>query len=679
MQLPSQTGSAARWVQQSILLVALSCTGAALPKSVAGQEAPPVPISRLRGELADRLELNPDELQLNVPPTVAVFPGAIICIDPDRGLEIIDRLAERDAAVTEQAAPEIEIRDRAESREGTPLLGRLLGSRSPLPAQAGVQIEVRDIRRVSLAEQDPKRLSAAVLRSRPALAAFRQQRQPLLVREVFVGKVDFTIWMEPVAGAPLQSAAKGFRLQQSESGEITLSSEQEAPFAFRASALNFGTAPEPLEVALEPVPTTRATASPWELAERPRMAAINGRRDDDGHEVTVLYATCRAVAAARPTTAALMAGFVLTANGLLTVAIIVIGLLAAALALGLMKRLTWLGLAAGLAAGLAIFGGIAWLDAQRQQSAAAKVTGIYGNQRGELSYGLTRVSIPQQRQRGELNTPFSFYVIQLPEDPEKHFVVTELEEDEDAFFRELKNKVAASSDRNAFVFIHGYNVPFADAVKRTAQLAVDLQFSGAPICYSWPSQGDLAQYVQDSTNAEIAAYKLKQLLLALNEQSGAKEINLVAHSMGNDVLTRALKELGKEALGQSDCVFREILLTAPDIDTELFQTQILPAFLSSKQRITLYASSNDKALNASFNLRGSPRAGLAGEHLLVASGVETIDVSALDTGFLGHAYYGDHPLVVGDMLNVLCKHLPPAQRGLRQRDKNGLQYWEFVP
>ena len=60
---------------------------------------------------------------------------------------------------------------------------------------------------------------------------------------------------------------------------------------------------------------------------------------------------------------------------------------------------------------------------------------------------------------------------------------------------------------------------------------------------------------------------------------GRKEIHLVAHSMGNDVLTRALKELGKDALGQADCVYREVLLTAPDIDTEIFETQILPAFL----------------------------------------------------------------------------------------------------
>ena len=237
----------------------------------------------------------------------------------------------------------------------------------------------------------------------------------------------------------------------------------------------------------------------------------------------MLYATCRAVEFLPPATAELMSRFIGTANGLATVALVVAVIVVGAIVLGLKKRLTSLALVASCMVGLLVFLGIAWVDAQRQQSLAAKVTGVYGNKRGELKYGVCKVSVPKQRERGQFNTPFAFYVIQLPEDPDKHFVVTELEEDRDAFFRELQAKVAASSERNAFVFIHGYNVPFPDAVKRTAQLTVDLEFAGAPICYSWPSQGDLAEYLQDSTNAELAAYKLKQLLQDLNVQSGQRD------------------------------------------------------------------------------------------------------------------------------------------------------------
>ena len=65
--------------------------------------------------------------------------------------------------------------------------------------------------------------------------------------------------------------------------------------------------------------------------------------------------------------------------------------------------------------------------------------------------------------------------------------------------------------------------------------------------------------------------------------------------------------------------------------------------------------------------------------MLVVKGIETIDVSSLDTGFLGHSYYGDHPLVVGDMFQVLQDHLPPSKRRLRESAKDGLPYWEFLP
>jgi esterase/lipase superfamily enzyme len=668
----------APWQAQAAWLLGLAALVAFLPQMAATQEFEPARMSRLRGELASEFELPPDELQLHVPPTARFAPGMILARKADGGIEVVDRRG--DSPIDERMIPDFDLGDMAEIRDDATLWRKLFGENAKAPPNVGVRIEVREIRLLSLKERNLERLTEQALASPPAIASFRAGNEPLLIRDVFVGKVQFEVWGDVDPSTELATVLDGFRLEVDEFGLMRIRSAEEVPFAFLASRLNYQVENDlATAVKLEPLQTTLKNASAWELAEPPRTASAAAPEAPDGHEVTVLFATCRAVQAELPTLASRMSRFAGTANGLITVAVLLLVAIVIAIVLGFNKALTVLRLAATFAAALSLFLGIAFVDAQRQLTQDGKVTGIYGNKRGELRYGVSKVSVPRNRNVGEFNTPFAFYVIQLPEDPEKHFVVTELEEDREAFFRELKSKVAASADRNAFVFIHGYNVSFADAVKRTAQLNVDLNFSGAPLCYSWPSQGDLADYVHDSTNAEIAAYKLKQVLLDLNEQSGAKEIHLLAHSMGNDVLTRALKELGKDTLGHTNCVFREVLLTAPDIDTELFHTQILPAFLTKQQRITLYASSNDKALNASFKLRGSPRAGLAGEHLLVVPGIETVDVSGLDTGFLGHSYYGDHPLVVGDMLHVLRDHWSPAQRKLRENQKEGLSYWEFVP
>jgi esterase/lipase superfamily enzyme len=148
--------------------------------------------------------------------------------------------------------------------------------------------------------------------------------------------------------------------------------------------------------------------------------------------------------------------------------------------------------------------------------------------------------------------------------------------------------------------------------------------------------------------------------------------------MGNAVLTGALTQLGREHLSEEKCLFREVLLTAPDIDAQLFEEEIVPAIANPRQRITLYASSNDKALKRSADLAAS-RAGMAGEFLLVMDGIETVDVSDLDTDFLGHSYYGDHRLVVDDMRLVVLSHLPPKERGLKEAKKKSLTYWRFVP
>jgi hypothetical protein len=165
MQSPYLTHGQARQFLLPLLLASLAAVTWPLP--LAGQEEGLLRISRLRGELSDLYELDPRELQLHVPPLAAIAPGAIVCLDGPRGLEIIDRLP--DVAIDEQApagdAADRELRDLAETREDSLLLKQLFGDEAVLPLGTGVQIGVRNIRRRSLTEQDPARLAERVLRS----------------------------------------------------------------------------------------------------------------------------------------------------------------------------------------------------------------------------------------------------------------------------------------------------------------------------------------------------------------------------------------------------------------------------------------------------------------------------------------------------------------------------------
>ena len=302
----------------------------------------------------------------------------------------------------------------------------------------------------------------------------------------------------------------------------------------------------------------------------------------------------------------------------------------------------------------------------------------YGNERGTLEVGTCEVSIPEEHKMGEVERP-SIFRFEFNEDPTLHVVLLAVDpRPADKFFAELKSDISQSAARQTFVFIHGFNVTFEGAALRTAQLKYDLEFDGAAVFYSWPSQGGLLDYIADETNAGWTVAHLEEFITDIARQSGAKQIHLIAHSMGNRALTGALQRLSRKLKPEELPMFNEVVLTAPDIDADVFRRDIAPAIVKTARRVTLYASSNDGALAASKKIHGYPRAGESGENVVVVDGIDTIDVSGIDTSLLGHTYYGDNDTVITDIVQLLRESKPPRLRDrLRETIRNGQRYWVF--
>ncbi len=294
-----------------------------------------------------------------------------------------------------------------------------------------------------------------------------------------------------------------------------------------------------------------------------------------------------------------------------------------------------------------------------------------------ITYGMCDVSIPHDHRIGELEAP-SIFRLEFREDPAKHVVVLKtVTAERDDFFTELSGRIKQSTEGSAFLFVHGYNVTFVDAARRTAQMAHDLNFDGAPVFYSWPSQGKTAAYTVDEQNVEWAQTNLQTFLEDFFKQSDAKNIYLIAHSMGNRALTRAaIAFLTKNP--DARMRLKEIILAAPDIDAEVFKRDIAPALASSGSPVTLYASSTDVALIASKKFHGYARAGDSGKALLFASGIETVDATGMDTGFLGHSYFADTRSVLGDIFELIKNGKKANDRfGLEAIDAPNGRYWKF--
>ena len=293
-----------------------------------------------------------------------------------------------------------------------------------------------------------------------------------------------------------------------------------------------------------------------------------------------------------------------------------------------------------------------------------------------LDYGICEVSIPPNHQIGLVEAP-SITRFELTEDPEKHVVLKKItRSDSSEFFNQLNHRLDNGSDE-ALIFIHGYNVSFNNAVKRTAQISHDVKFQGTPICYSWPSRGGLEDYTRDMANADWSVVHLQDFLASLFEKSRAGKIHLIAHSMGNRVLMQALDRLALQ--NQTETRFGQIVLAAPDVSANDFRQRYSTVIRQMADHVTLYASSRDRALMVSAGVHGHDRAGLAGANIVVVDGIDTIDVSHIDTSLIGHSYYGDNPELIDDLAAIILRAKPTSSRSWLQRIDTAANrfYWKF--
>ena len=295
-----------------------------------------------------------------------------------------------------------------------------------------------------------------------------------------------------------------------------------------------------------------------------------------------------------------------------------------------------------------------------------------------LKYGSAYVSVPCDRALGSIPTNRVFGLAYRPTDRGRHLVledVVEADSAEDYWSEIQETNGKFEGESETFVFIHGFNVSFEGAALRTAQLAVDFELQGAPMFYDWASRGNPLAYARDRDLA--TGFDLQEELAAflqdVAEKSGADRVHVIAHSLGNEVLIRALREL---AASQDEPLFDQMVFAAPDIKTQDFVRSMNDAATLARG-LTLYASDRDKALFYS-GVRQFPRAGDANQ-AVVADGLDSIDTSLASSNFLGHSDFAGNGL--DDLRSVIWFGVDPDQRCVLQegshRQRQGI--WVFEP
>jgi esterase/lipase superfamily enzyme len=297
----------------------------------------------------------------------------------------------------------------------------------------------------------------------------------------------------------------------------------------------------------------------------------------------------------------------------------------------------------------------------------------------DLSYGVVTVTIPDSHSPGLIEKP-KIWQAEFGLSPSRHVMLKSLTTlSKNDFFASLDDSVAARDRKEVFLFIHGYNVTFENAAKRAAQMAYDMNFSGLPVLYSWPSRGSAMGYIRDSAVVRWSGRKLSAFIEDLVAREGIERLHIVGHSMGNRALTDALElmALRRGTTAGDMPVLDQVVFAAPDVDADLFAS-MMPTIRPLARRLTLYASEEDWALFASRKLHGdAPRAGQAGEDVLVAAEFDSIDMSRLGADMLSHSYFSSALL---DLYTLFWRDLDPARRcGIRAAAQSGERIWRYEP
>lgn len=270
----------------------------------------------------------------------------------------------------------------------------------------------------------------------------------------------------------------------------------------------------------------------------------------------------------------------------------------------------------------------------------------FGRGRSEqVSFARYDVNIPPRREAGDIRWPPKAGT----PDPERHFMTTaEVRHADNRSFRaDLAAELARlpADQRDAVIFVHGFNNTFSEGVYRIAQLSHDLDMPGAIVHYSWPSAANPLGYVYDRDSALFARDGLERLLAEV-DAAGARRIILVAHSMGSALTMEGLRQAIIRDGARAKSRIGGVVLISPDIDVDVFRAQA-HAMDGLPQPFLIFGSNRDRILNLSARLAGEPeRLG----NLSDVSRVADLDVTFLDVGAFsegaGHFTLAQSPTLI---------------------------------
>ena len=233
---------------------------------------------------------------------------------------------------------------------------------------------------------------------------------------------------------------------------------------------------------------------------------------------------------------------------------------------------------------------------------------------------------------------------------------------------------ASEAERGPVLYTHGFNIGFEKGCRRATSLQDNANLKERLLWFSWPSDGVPTNYVRDETDLVWSAPSLASVIADMADHFAPQKVNVTGHSLGGRGVALSLYILAGH---HPDVRLDNVALLAPDMDFDTF-AGMLPSITGIAERITIYTTNADRALDLSETLHGYPRLGQSGNPVETLEGVEIVDISELPIDSAsGHLYHIYGTQVGNDLDQLLNQGLGAAERtGLKQVGDN---HWSLLP
>jgi len=268
---------------------------------------------------------------------------------------------------------------------------------------------------------------------------------------------------------------------------------------------------------------------------------------------------------------------------------------------------------------------------------------------------------------------------------------------QEAFVERLRKLVHDSPLRSLLIVVHGFREAFPSALRKTAFLGHVLDINSPVLLFDWPgNQGSsLSGYRRARQVATASGAELAKTLELIIREIQPEKLWLIANSMGGQVVADAFSLLYQDArFADAEVELEDVVLTAPDVGHEEFDDQFKREITALARNLTVYVSSNDRALVMSRIINREKRRGestlstdMLEEAFKISELVDEnddlvtlVDVTPVNRTRNFHNFSLETPEFFDDLFLRLTNEQTPRSRLLyRFKTPEGSRYWVLTP